>query len=178
MTIFIRLFCLWVLSTHAFAGDKPSADCIKSTYAAYSDAFRSYWKLIGKEFKTEDPELYSEFSYSIKEQLNYSRMSEIKLNYLLENYPENLELERKIYRVAPSYANYENTIFRELRLIEEYDRLYLENRSYHPNVKMPDYERRKIASQLIADIRFKHLSYQREVEEKFAKPVMELTCDS
>ena len=92
------------------------------------------------------------FSYLIKEQLNSLRMSEIKLSYLVENYPENLELDKELYRIMPSYANYENKIFRELRSIDEYSRLYLENYSYRHNILMPNFERLQITRQLISDI--------------------------
>jgi hypothetical protein len=180
MNKFIGIFFLWALSAHTFSQDKPSNECIRSAYADYTKGFTGYWKLIGEEFKAENPELYSEFSYLVKEQLNRSRMSVIKLDYLLENYPEKLELEKQIYRVTPSYANYSNKIFRELRGIDEYSKLYLENQSTDPNILMPNYERLQAARDLFAKIQGMDnvLAYQRKLEKDISKPVMELSCGS
>ena len=176
----VLIIILLSISMHALANDRPSNDCITSAHADYSKAFTEYWNLIGKEFKARNSKLYSEFSYLIKEQLNNSRMHEIKLSYFLKNHPDKLDLNKKIFRVMPSAANYSNVHFRELRKYPEYNRLYLENYGYRHNIKMPTYEKLQTVSQLLSDIKSKAnvLSYQQEIVKETGKPVMGLVCDS
>lgn len=174
------LIIFLALPAQLLAADRPSNNCIKLAFENYSSVFSEYWTLIGHELKSTNSELYSEFSYLIIEQLNFNEMQKIKLSYLLENHPEALKLERPIFAVTPSYANYQNAIFRELNKIDRYRKLYLENQSYEHNIKMPDFERLQEVSQVISDIKSKDSirAIQEEVEKRFSQPVIKLNCGS
>ncbi|MES9901275.1 MAG: hypothetical protein ABW168_01170 [Sedimenticola sp.] len=176
----VLIIILCAISIHALADNRPSNDCIELAHVDYSKAFNEYWNLIDKEFESRSPKLYPEFSYLIKEQLNSSKMHEIKLSYFLKYHPDKLDLDKEIFRVMPSAANYSNEYFREIRKIPEYDQLYLENYSYRHNIKMPNYEKLQTVSQLLSDIKSKAsiLAFQHVIMKKASKPVMELDCDS
>ena len=148
----ILLIILLLFSTVASAMDEKEMQCIRGAFFEWSKEFALYWEQIGIEMKKADPDIYSEFQYLIQEQKNNSRLAQITLGYLLDNHPEELKLSEKIYRAVPRYLNYHKKIHRELRNISEFDRLFLENQNYSHNIKNPNYDRLKEASQLIADI--------------------------
>lgn len=171
---------LFVLPSLVVANDRPSNACIASYHASYSKSFAEYWNMIDKEFKNRNPKLYEEFSYLIAEQLNNSKMNEIKLSYFLKNHPDEIDINKNIFRMMPSAANYTSKHFRELRKNPKFNRLYLENYSYRHNVKMPNFEKLQAVSQLLAEIKLQDniQTYQRDVEKNASKPVMELDCNS
>lgn len=168
------LIILLLLTNNSNAFEKVEKQCIKNALYQWSDLFVEYWKQIDVEFKKEDDEIYREFSYLIKEQLNNDAMKRITLNYLLENRPGEIRVKEKVYRLVPHYLNYQNEIHRELRKIKEFDQLFKENYSYKHDVKNPAYDRLRKASQIVADIQ-KRPSFQKIGEKVMEKGGIKLT---
>ena len=174
----ILLITLLIFSTVTNAMGEKEKQCIRGAFTEWSKYFVLYWEQIGVEMKKLDPEIYSEFEYLIQEQKNNNRLSQITLDYFLDSRPEELKFSEKVYRAVPRYLNYQQEIHRKLRNIKEFDRLFLENQNYSHNIKNPNYDRLKKASQLIADIKSHPsvTSLSREVLKKGEVLVSELNC--
>ena len=174
------LITLMLFSAVANAMEEKEKQCIRGAFVEWSKYFVLYWEQIGVEMKKSDPEIYSEFQYLIQEQKNNNRLAQITLDYLLDSHPEELKLNEKLYRAVPRYLNYHQKIHRELRNINEFDRLFLENQNYSHNIKNPNYDRLTEASELIAKIK-SHPSVTSQSKEALKKGdilVSEINCGS
>jgi hypothetical protein len=176
----IVLVVLLLCSTVASAMDQEEKQCIRQAFGEWSEAFVHYWDEVGREMKRTNPDVYSEFHFLIQEQKNHNRLSQITLEYLLDNHPEDLRLTAKIYGVVPLYLNYHQKKLEDLRKISEFDRLFLKNQSYLENEKNTSQDRLKAARQVIEDIRNmpRIKSIANEVLKKGDVLVSELKCES
>lgn len=142
---------LLVFISNAYADD-AKLNCLLKEYLEYTKLVSTYWDLMDGHFRETEPELYDEFSYLITEQKNNYRALEITIRHLIKNHPEELKLEGNIYNLVSRYRYYGQEIYRELRAIPEFDRIYWENESFKKENKMPDYERLKLASDFVLGI--------------------------
>ena len=145
-TIFAVL--VFIAAINAYAGS-PDINCLRKEYLTFTNKTDRYWTIKDAEFKKHYPELYKDFSYLIKEQIDHNRMQEITMDYLVKVYPEALKLDGSLYNMVPRYKHYEEKIYRELRDIAEFNQLYLEIESYKKENRMPEYNGLKRASEII-----------------------------
>ena len=175
------VYLLFVLafSVNAGAGEKNNYNCLKNVHDIYASKFIEYWDTIDREFRLQDPNLHRDFNYFIAEQKNSMRMSQITLDYLLKYKPVELRMQGTVDNFVPIYFQYHQEIFRELRTIIEYNKLYLENRSYEHNGKMPNYADYEMASALIKKIEETDpVKAKGKLVMKMAQqPVVSVDCD-
>lgn len=141
------------ISANIGASEKSNYDCLKKAHDIYADRFIEYWESIDREFRLKAPNLHRNFDYLAEEQKNSMRMSQITLDFLLRNKPQKLRMQGMVSNFVPVYHQYQQETFRELRSIVEYNKLYLENRSYEHNEKMPNHAELRKASTLIRKIK-------------------------
>ena len=156
--------------------------CLLKTYLDYTSAAKDYWELRDSEFKKLHPELQKGFYYLNQEQVNYIRMKEITIDYVIKFHPTELKLSdgNSLYNLVPRYTQYQQEIYRELRKIPEFNQLYKDNESYKHNNMMPDYERLKMASTVLKEI--DNISLVDEAMSKATSksqtPISSLACGS
>lgn len=144
----IYAILIFTFAFNAYA-DSPDINCLHKEYLIYTQKTDRYWKTKDTEFKKSHPELYKEFSYLIKEQRNHNRMQEITADYLVYSHPEELKIDGSLFNLVPRYKHYKQKIYRELRAIPEFTRLYLEIESYKKENMMPDYIKLTRASEIV-----------------------------
>lgn len=144
--VFAISLVLVALNSHA---DSQKNDCLKYEYLKYTGLVSEYWDLKGSEFKSENKNLYQEFSYLITEQKNNNRAQEITIDFLIKNHPEELKTDGSLYNLVPRYSHYAQPIYRELRKNKEFTKIYFENESFKKENKMPDFNRLQEASKFV-----------------------------
>ena len=127
-------------------------ECLRDNYLSYTKKVQDYWLLKDKEFEKENADLYKEFSYLNREQMHHNRMQEITVELLVRKYPDELKLNGNIFNMVPRYKYYRQPIYRELRSISEFDKLYKEVESFKKENKMPDFERLSVAVEMLKKI--------------------------
>ncbi|MCP5005674.1 MAG: hypothetical protein GY941_17325 [Planctomycetes bacterium] len=142
------VFFLLFFVSSAYAEDAKLV-CLQKEYLRYTNLRSTYWNLMDAHFKKTNPDLHAEFSYLVSEQKNHIRAREITIIHLVKNHPEELDFEGSLYNLVPKYKYYAQPIYRELRAIPEFSKIYWENESYKKENKMPDYERLKKASAVV-----------------------------
>ncbi len=150
---------LFIICAPAMAEDKtedatqqPPLDlqCVKKAYETYAQKHGSYWDALSAALRAKDEEVYLEFGYLIDEQQNVMKMNLIVMEYLFKNNSGKLLVHQDLRTFVPYFTNYFQDDFRVLRKDKEYDALFIRNRSYEHNAKMPDMERLKKASDIMA----------------------------
>lgn len=144
---------LIVFTMQASAKEGKKLECIKSAHNEYISSYQEYWDLIGVELKTRSPKLYREFHYLIVEQKNSARLNQITLDHLINKHVYELRMDGVVYNVAPVYSIYQNRIFRELMELDEFSKLFRENRGYENVEIMPNYQRFQEVTLLISTIK-------------------------
>ena len=127
--------------------------CVKTHYETYAQKHGAYWDALSKALEEENEEVFMEFGYMIDEQKNVMKMNLIAMEYLFKTDQDHkFAVHQDLRTFVPYFTNYFQEEFRELRKDKEFDALFLKNRSYEHNAKMPDLERLKHASDVMGKL--------------------------